>query len=118
MGWVSKEQWRWLESHGRRDGAGWVCQKTGADINALEVGRSIHMFGMSAGFGEVRPVLDRVAQLAEPFEGGVFDDGFVEDHGFRRGGGFAPQIPTLCRENCRESRFGGVAIPASRQIGV
>ena len=25
---------------------------------------------------------DRIAQLPEPFEGGVFDHGFVEAHGF------------------------------------
>ena len=29
---------------------------------------------------EMRPVPDRIAQLPEPFEGGVFDDGFVETH--------------------------------------
>lgn len=57
MAWVSKEQWQWLESHGRRNETGWACRKTGADINALESGRSVHVFGMSAGFGEVRPVL-------------------------------------------------------------
>jgi hypothetical protein len=30
---------------------------------------------------ELRPVPDRIAQLPEPFEGGVFDDGFIEVHG-------------------------------------
>jgi hypothetical protein len=29
---------------------------------------------------EVRPVPDRIAQFPKPFEGGVFDDGFVEAH--------------------------------------
>jgi hypothetical protein len=27
-------------------------------------------------------VPERIAQFPEPFEGGVFDDGFVEAHGF------------------------------------
>jgi hypothetical protein len=31
----------------------------------------------------LRPVPDRIAQLPEPFEGRVFDDGFVEAHGLR-----------------------------------
>lgn len=34
---------------------------------------------MHTGFG-LRLVPDRIAQLPEPFEGGVFDDGFVEGH--------------------------------------
>ena len=29
---------------------------------------------------EMRPVPDRIAQLPKPFEGGIFDDGFVEGH--------------------------------------
>ena len=35
---------------------------------------------------EMRPVPDRIAQLPEPFEGGVFDDGFVEGHFFKSTG--------------------------------
>jgi hypothetical protein len=31
---------------------------------------------------EMRPVPDRIAELPEPFEGGVFDHGFVQAHGF------------------------------------
>ena len=31
---------------------------------------------------QVRPVRDRIAQLPEPSQGGVFDGGFVEGHGF------------------------------------
>jgi hypothetical protein len=39
-----------------------------------------HCLGSSTG-REMLPVADGVAQLPEPFEGDVFDDGFVEDHG-------------------------------------
>jgi len=31
---------------------------------------------------EMRPVPDRIAELPKPFEGGVFDDGLVQAHGF------------------------------------
>ena len=33
---------------------------------------------------EMRAILNRRTQLPEPFEGGVFDDGFVEAHRDRR----------------------------------
>ena len=35
---------------------------------------------------ELRPVPDHMAQLPEPFQGVVFDDGFVEAHGNSRSG--------------------------------
>ncbi len=48
----------WLDEHGVNDPkTGWTCKKTGADINAVRTGRSIHYFGISAGGGEVRQVL-------------------------------------------------------------
>ena len=31
---------------------------------------------------KLRPMADRVTQFPEPFQGGVFDEGFVEDHGW------------------------------------
>ncbi len=31
---------------------------------------------------ELRPMPDRIAQFPKPFEGGVFEDGFVEAHGW------------------------------------
>lgn len=42
--------------------------------------RFIGEAGGSSTGREMRPVADRIAQLPEPFEGGVFDDGFVEAH--------------------------------------
>ena len=44
--------------------------------------RFIGNFGFSRQFTgrELRPVPDRIAQRSEPFERGIFDDGFVERH--------------------------------------
>lgn len=57
MAWISKTDKDWLEKHGVKKSNGWECKETGADINAIETGRSIHLFGLPGGAGEVRRVL-------------------------------------------------------------
>ncbi len=63
---ISKEQLTWLEGHGRCDETGWVCQTTGADINAISTGRSIHWLGMCGGGGEVRRILHLYCRECNP----------------------------------------------------
>lgn len=46
------------------------------------------------------PVPDRIAQIPEPFEGGVIDDGFVEEHSVYTIAGFV----TSCSANSEAKR--------------
>ncbi len=48
-----------------------------------------------------RPLPDRIAQLPEPIECGVFDDGFIETHGFSPSGGSALNIRSKSDSNNR-----------------
>lgn len=57
MPYIPKRDADWLKEHGEYKEGGWVCQKTGKDINQVTVGRSIHIGKMMGGFGEVRNVI-------------------------------------------------------------
>lgn len=69
MPFVSKTDLQWLEGHAVQDPAtqGWTCKETGADINAISTGRSIHSnLIRGAGSGEVRRVLHLYCRGCNP----------------------------------------------------
>lgn len=68
MPFVSKTDLEWLKGHAVQDPKtkGWTCKETGADINAISTGRSIHWFGTSVGGGEVRRILHLYCRGCNP----------------------------------------------------
>lgn len=58
MGQITKADQKWLSDHGEQKESGWVCKATGAPINFIGTGRSIHSDLIpGAGSGEVRHIM-------------------------------------------------------------